>query len=78
MFLFTFIGLFSLFVCFNHCLEINIETMTGESFATFLLFLLLLLQLFVMENNAGSSGSIVYTREQLITLCRPMPLPGDL
>ncbi|KAK0155060.1 hypothetical protein N1851_002626 [Merluccius polli] len=51
--------------------------MAGLSFVTFLRVLLLLFLLFVTENFAGSSGGIVYTREQMIALCKPVLLPGD-
>ena len=51
--------------------------MAGLSFVTFLRVLLLLFLLFVTENSAGSSGGIVYMREQLIALCKPALLPGD-
>lgn len=52
--------------------------MAGLNFDTILRIFLLLFLLFVTGNySAGSSGSIVYTREQLIALCKPVLLPGD-
>jgi len=45
-------------------------------FESFLVILLLLFSLFVSESHALRSDGIVYSREQLIALCRPVLLPG--
>jgi len=56
----------------NHKLFVKVVTMAGLCFVAFLRVLLLLFLIFVSENHG-----IVYTREQLIALCRPVLLPGD-
>ena len=55
----------------NICVE-----MASVNFGTYLLVLFLLFLFFVTASYAQGSGTIVYTRDQLIGLCRPVLLPG--
>ena len=62
----------------NHSLFMKVVTMAGLSSVNLLRILLFFfILIFVTENLANSSGGIVYTREQLIVLCKPVLLPRD-